>query len=173
MSSTSTDYPLFQRLKIGNIILAIITIILIIAVIRGLYSLVRRYQIKRELEKNCAIADTPYPIVPAAQGAQGYPPYNNANPEVVLFYSSSCGHSNNFLPEWNKFENNVKNNIPGVNVYKINCDDNDKISYCSEMGIKGYPTVMFHGQNGAHVTFKGNRTEAGLMRFLRQQQQSQ
>lgn len=85
--------------------------------------------------------------------------------EIVLYYTSWCGHSNMFMPEWTKFENIARVQFPQLLVRKIQCEDGNE-AICMQKGIEGYPTVVFH-INDVDIPFTGNRSADGLIEFVK------
>ena len=89
-------------------------------------------------------------------------------PKLVLYYADWCGHSQNFLPEWDKFVSSNKSNLT---VNKIKCENETK--ECEP--IQGFPTVILHVSENKQIEF-GNKTNSsefykrtadGLNEFLK------
>ena len=85
---------------------------------------------------------------------------------VVCYYATWCGYSRQFLPEWAKFEQYVKDNLTQVTAVKIKCEG-DKEAECSSKGVEGYPTVILYSAAGEGVQFNGERTAEELIEFCK------
>src|SRR5271155_3408428 len=51
--------------------------------------------------------------------------------KIACFYTSWCGHSRAFLPEWDKFEAYSKNSLKNIVVKKVKCDSAEDATECS------------------------------------------
>lgn len=90
---------------------------------------------------------------------------DSANGEIILYYALWCGHSRNFLPEWEKFEQYAKANMPHLRVSRMRCEDGDEAT-CQQKGIEGYPTVVLYFGNGTERIFDGQRKMESLVEFI-------
>lgn len=82
--------------------------------------------------------------------------------KITLFYSDSCGHCKNFMPEWDRFANHASKNIADLTVQKVDCQaDQDT---CNVQQIEGYPTVILE-QNNQKIKYNGERTMDSLIKF--------
>lgn len=84
--------------------------------------------------------------------------------EIVLYYATWCGYSKIFLPEWEKFEEYAKNNLPNLKVTKLRCEGGNE-PICMQKGVEGYPTVIMYLKDGREVPFQGDRTSEKLIEF--------
>lgn len=91
---------------------------------------------------------------------------NNKNDKIILYYSSHCGYSIQFLPEWKKFKKYVIKNMPHLEIQDIKCEG-DKEIYCMNKNIRGYPTVMLYKSNGEEIMFNDSRSMGNLIRFVK------
>jgi hypothetical protein len=85
--------------------------------------------------------------------------------KVYNFNTSWCGWSRKFQPEWDKFDEKVKNDnklSSRVRVYDVKCDNEDNNSICSKNDIPGYPFVLVV-KNGVKTPYKGERTSSALL----------
>lgn len=82
---------------------------------------------------------------------------------LVLFHLPKCPHCVDFMPEWNKVEEKHKND-PNVTIKKINGEEHPEKA--QEHGVDGFPTVLLFKNGKKVATFDGDRTEAGVEKFL-------
>lgn len=87
--------------------------------------------------------------------------YTPTQPELILFYTEWCGYSRSFLPVWDEF---AKQNKQNVKLTKLRCEGGDA-NTCSEKGVNGYPTVILYKDN-KEIPFDDDRTVANLQAFL-------
>jgi len=87
--------------------------------------------------------------------------------EIILYYALWCGYSRQFIPEWEKFEEYAKKNLPNLRVSKVRCEDGNE-PVCKEKGVEGYPTVILYLQNGEERICHEERTLSGLIKFVQQ-----
>ena len=95
------------------------------------------------------------------------PKQDTKQAEIILYYAMWCGHSKSFLPEWEKFEEYAKKNLPYIRVSRVRCEDGNEAT-CMQKGVEGYPTVIMYLNSGEEKTFDGNRTFDGLVSFIQQ-----
>ena len=91
---------------------------------------------------------------------------SSSTPTIVCYYATWCGHSRMFLPEWEKFEETAKRELPNVDIKKIECSG-DNETLCSNRGIGGFPTVVMYS-GGKKVEYNGNRSTESLVSFCKQ-----
>jgi len=84
--------------------------------------------------------------------------------KLTLYYTSWCGHSKRFMPEWNKFVAYANQYIPYLQVDTIKCEGKNEAS-CSH--IEGYPTVILINQQNKQKIYDGERTMEGLIKFVK------
>lgn len=84
--------------------------------------------------------------------------------EIILYYAMWCGFSRQFLPEWEKFEEYAKKNLPQVRVTRVRCEDGHEAT-CSQKGVTGYPTVILYRKDGSEKIFEDERTSDKLIKF--------
>lgn len=87
--------------------------------------------------------------------------------EIRLFYASWCGWSQKFIPEWEKFENIVKEQIPGLRVTRVICEG-DNEAQCMQQEVEGYPTVILYPKDKAKIIFDDDRSAEKLLQFAKQ-----
>lgn len=90
---------------------------------------------------------------------------NDTGNKLILFHVGWCGHCKRFKPIWDKFAKKINGMNSSVKCYSEDCEKNKNI--CNKYGITGYPTIKLIKANGDIVNYKGSRTEADLMEFLR------
>ena len=98
-------------------------------------------------------------------GSQGPAPGGSGQkPQVVLYFSHGCPHCVNFLPEWRKFAQFARSNLPQVDVKEIACEGEQQ-KICMDHKVPGFPTVRMYKASG-QVEYDGNRTAQSLMEFV-------
>ena len=81
-----------------------------------------------------------------------------------LFYTSWCGASKAFFPEWNKLKQMQNNNL---NMVMVDCDKEKDL--CSANNITAYPTIVLQKNNEmVRYVDKGPRTAENVMSFVRE-----
>jgi hypothetical protein len=70
-----------------------------------------------------------------------------------------------FLPEWEKFENYAKENLPTLKVTRVLCEGGNEAT-CFQKGVEGYPTVILYRKDGSEETFMDDRTSDKLVQFI-------
>ncbi|AYV79175.1 MAG: hypothetical protein Faunusvirus4_16 [Faunusvirus sp.] len=88
--------------------------------------------------------------------------YDASRSTVALFYAPWCGHSQQFLPIWSKFETQNKSNVK-VNIFKVDCDKFPGLG--TKYEVTGFPTVLFIDKDRV-VEFAAERTQDNLNAFL-------
>jgi len=85
--------------------------------------------------------------------------------EIIIYYAMWCGYSRQFLPEWEKFEEYAKKNLPQVRVLRVRCEDGHEAT-CSQKGVTGYPTVILYLKDGTEKLFEDERRSDKLINFV-------
>jgi len=86
---------------------------------------------------------------------------NIDSPEITYYYMEQCGHCKRFTPAWDMFSKKYSNSNLKCN--KIEAHEKD-----SSVVIKGYPTVILSKPDGTKIEFNGERSENGLINFLKE-----
>lgn len=89
-----------------------------------------------------------------------------SNAQIVLYYTSWCGYSQQFLPIWSEFEEYAKANLPKLLVRKVLCEGDDE-SYCQQKRVDGFPTVIIYPKEDTEVVFTGERNKESLVEFAK------
>ena len=58
----------------------------------------------------------------------------------IKFYAPWCGHCQRLAPTWEEFS---RLHSDDINVAKVDCTDPKGQPLCSEMEVRGYPTLLF------------------------------
>ena len=71
--------------------------------------------------------------------------------KITLYYATWCGHSKQFMPEWEKFVKYANQHMPYIQVNKIECTKDNKEA-CSV--VRGFPSVILinHGKQDFIIT---------------------
>ncbi|XP_066913236.1 sulfhydryl oxidase 1-like isoform X2 [Clytia hemisphaerica] len=89
---------------------------------------------------------------------------------IVEFYSSWCGHCQQFAPTWKKLAWQVKNWQNYVNVGAVNCADQSNFDTCVSFGIGAYPTIKIYKPNWIRPPNKEEEDDTGKIRDFRQKE---
>ena len=90
-------------------------------------------------------------------------------PQIALYYAMWCGHSLNFLSEWEKVKKEVANSElkNAIVCEEYDCDKNREI--CTDNKINGYPSLIFHKTDGTKIDFPNQpRTFELVMAFIKE-----
>ena len=95
---------------------------------------------------------------------------NTNKNKLYLYYTDWCGHSKNFLPEWDKLVSSVEssNLKDKFEVKKINCEESKQT--CGDANVRGYPTVILHKTDGQNIAYNGQRTAKDIVEFMKSNQ---
>ncbi|PVF99148.1 thioredoxin-domain-containing protein [Serendipita vermifera] len=84
-----------------------------------------------------------------------------SEPTFVKFFAPWCGHCQKLAPKWEELALTLKGI---VNVAEVNCDQFGSV--CSNVGIEGYPTLVFY-LNGKKIDYTGSKTLPAMETFVR------
>jgi protein disulfide-isomerase A1 len=80
---------------------------------------------------------------------------------LVEFYAPWCGHCKKLAPIWDELGEKVASEK--VVIAKMDSTAND----AKGVEVQGFPTIiLFKAKDNAQVTFNGDRTLEGFMKFL-------
>jgi protein disulfide-isomerase A6 len=89
--------------------------------------------------------------------------YNKKSPTLMLFHADWCGHCQNFMPNFDKFSNNI--NKSKLNILKFNADTDQNT--IKSFNINGFPTVLLHDPNSKRfIQYTGDRSITDLVKFV-------
>ena len=92
-------------------------------------------------------------------------PENDSKIKIYNFNTRWCGYSKMFQPEWDKFQNAIRNNqVSNIHVYDVKCDDASNQSMCNSYDVPGYPSVIAE-VNGKRIPYDGPRESSKLIEF--------
>lgn len=74
------------------------------------------------------------------------------------FYPLRCGHCKQFVPEYEKIAQALKENDPPIPVVKVDATVATEVA--GRFEVQGYPTIKIL-KNGEPVDYDGDRTEKG------------
>jgi thiol-disulfide isomerase/thioredoxin len=87
---------------------------------------------------------------------------------VTLYHANWCGHCQEFMPEWKKFEKEMETNskrkvtVNSVEESSLSRSDMPKIN---GKDIRGFPTIKI--TNGdKEINYDGKRTAKDLIKYL-------
>lgn len=93
---------------------------------------------------------------------------NTKKNKLCLCYTEWCGHSRNFLPEWDKIKNKIKSmqELDEIlDCIDYNCENNKEM--CAKYKVRGYPAVLFHKENGDIINYDGPREMNEIINFVK------
>jgi len=87
---------------------------------------------------------------------------------ITFFYTNWCGHSKKAMPEWETFENSLKesNVFGGTKVIPVRVDAEADVSTATLYDVQAYPTVLLETSEGI-LPYEKRVTASGLLSFLR------
>lgn len=75
-----------------------------------------------------------------------------------------CGHCKALAPHYEEAATVLKNSVPPVTLFEVNCDEEKEM--CDDAGVGGFPTLKAYA-HGDHIEdFDGQRTKGGLCLLL-------
>jgi thiol-disulfide isomerase/thioredoxin len=82
---------------------------------------------------------------------------------LLLNHMKGCGHCEELMPEWDKFESQ---NDTIIKTKKV--EVNDDPSVAKKYGVKGFPTILLIGPTGEKLdTYEGTRDSNGLLSYVK------
>jgi len=135
--------------KITNNTYIIIVVAIVVAVIAIIVISSVLYNTKGNAEQYTNADRRGLPVRPAGK--------------ITLYYASWCGHSKQFMPEWNKFVKYTNQYMPYIQVDTIECKEDNKEA-CKD--VQGFPTIMLINQQNKQILYEGERTLEGLIKFV-------
>ena len=87
-------------------------------------------------------------------------------PTIVNYWSNTCMPSIKFRPEWEKFKESARVNLPNLQVEDVETSTNEARQVAKNAGITQYPTVKLY-YNGKTYEYNGQRTVDALTRFVK------
>jgi thiol-disulfide isomerase/thioredoxin len=92
-------------------------------------------------------------------------------PTIINYWGNWCGYSMKFLPEWNKFKEDVEfmKQYPELQVLDLHVarDDKDAAALAKKAGVDGYPTVILFYRNKKYPKIASNMTAEKLKEFVK------
>jgi len=86
---------------------------------------------------------------------------SSSKKEILLFYASWCGHSQKFLPIWEKLQQKFSDSCNFITIDV----DNDEKGLANDFKIKGMPSI-FVGCNNTYTEYAGSRSFESLVAFI-------
>lgn len=90
---------------------------------------------------------------------------NDGKNKLILYYTTWCGYSRNFMPIWNQI-GEVVNNTPELNVKCEQHDCDKERNICNVANVNGFPTMIFVKSNGVQIPYEGARSLNAILEFV-------
>lgn len=90
---------------------------------------------------------------------------NTHHDVLVEFYAPWCGHCKTLTPIYDLIAKKIQHN-KNIVLAKIDSTANEVVG----LNISGFPTIKFfrNGSKNAPIDFEGERTEEGIIKYLRE-----
>jgi thiol-disulfide isomerase/thioredoxin len=87
---------------------------------------------------------------------------NKSKVKVYNYYTSWCGWSQKFLPEWKIFSDKV-NESKNIQAISVACDDPENNNAC--LNVPGFPYIMIEKDNST-IPYEGERKADKILDFV-------
>lgn len=89
----------------------------------------------------------------------------DSKPTLVLYYTTWCGYSQQFMPVWNELKESKLSEL--VSFEQLDCDKSDNL--CRQDNIFGYPSLTLKKSDGTVIKFSDNepRTKDKIIEFVK------
>lgn len=87
------------------------------------------------------------------------------NSELALYYTTWCGYSKAFAPEWQNLKEYVKTSVINLKLTEHDCDK--EADLCEKYNVPGFPTIILHTTSGKSIHYSGDRTIEGILNFVK------
>ena len=91
----------------------------------------------------------------------------NQEPTLIIFYANWCPHCHN--PHLVEMMKTLGKNLPnktGINVGAYDCANEDNEDLAQQIGIQGYPTLMFFNKKGKRNEIHGPRNMENILKEM-------
>ena len=106
-----------------------------------------------------------YVVVDKSKNLNSFNNKIKKGPWLVWFYADWCGHCVHMKPEWEKLENECKNNKM-TNVARVNDQMKDKLHNNIGNDVMGFPTIRLYNNGKLENEYSGERNNNSFMEFL-------
>jgi len=104
-------------------------------------------------------------VRPSPEGFQGSG--EKVKGELVIAKAEWCGHCKSAMPEFKKLLKASPIRLPdGSQVTVRMLDEKADRSEVTQLGVKGFPTIMYTPTGASAIDYNGSRTYDGVMSFL-------
>lgn len=96
--------------------------------------------------------------------------FSDGGAQVALFHAEWCGHCKKFMPEWERFMTKLKDDaVLSAKVSATSYESKENADMMEKYAIKSFPTIMYIAGDGTTTEYKGERTAAALMEWVKTQ----
>jgi thiol-disulfide isomerase/thioredoxin len=96
--------------------------------------------------------------------------FSDGGAQIALFHADWCGHCKKFMPEWKRFMNKLKDDATlSAKVSAVSYESKERADMMEKYAIKSFPTIMYISGDGTTTEYKGERTAAALMEWVKTQ----
>uniref|UniRef100_A0A061S777 Protein disulfide-isomerase A6 n=1 Tax=Tetraselmis sp. GSL018 TaxID=582737 RepID=A0A061S777_9CHLO len=81
----------------------------------------------------------------------------------VKFFAPWCGHCKRLGPTWGQLGDEFSNHAL-ISVATVDCTAHKSV--CTDVGVRGYPTLKVFGNGQEYKTFQGSRDLSSLKSFV-------
>lgn len=85
----------------------------------------------------------------------------------VKFYAPWCGHCKKLAPAWDQLHGEFADN-DAVVIGDVDCTAEENKAICSQMGVRGFPTLKYFNGDPSGESYEGGRDFDSLLEFAKE-----